>query len=93
MSRFDSVGHRGRKINQKIYVKRVPRLQHNVERERERDEKEEVWASETGSPTPTRTLEAEREDKAERIRRGWLRTPPSRRHHHLGRRERQEGRT
>lgn len=42
MSRFDSVGHRGRKINQKIYVKRVPRLQHNVERERERDEKEEV---------------------------------------------------
>lgn len=35
MSRFDSVGHRGRKINQKIYVKRVPRLQHNVERERE----------------------------------------------------------
>ena len=42
MSRFDSVGHRGRKINQKIYVKRVRRLQHNVERERERDEKEEV---------------------------------------------------
>ena len=40
MSRFDSVGHRGRKINQKIYVKRVPRLQPNVERER--DEKEEV---------------------------------------------------
>ena len=31
-----------RKINQKIYVKRVPRLQHKVERERERDEKEEV---------------------------------------------------
>ena len=35
MSRFDSVGHRGRKINQKIYVKRVPRLQPNVERERD----------------------------------------------------------
>lgn len=35
MNRFDRIGHRGRKINQKIYVKRVPRLQHKVERERE----------------------------------------------------------
>ena len=41
MNRSDTIGYTGRKINQKIYVKKVARLQQKL-KERERDEKEEV---------------------------------------------------
>lgn len=92
MNRFDRIGHRGRKINQKIYVKRVPRLQHKVEREREM-RKRRSEAMKQARPHPLGYRKQSRKTRQRAVQRGWLRTTPSRRRRHPGRGESQESRT
>ena len=76
MNRSDSIGYTGRKINQKIYVKKVPRLQHKAEREREM-RKRRFESMKQAHPHPPRyRKQREKPRQRHHLKRQWLRTPP-----------------